>query len=197
MSALHDSVNCAQIFFDARLLARRGLMASSIGERIRELRTTLRLTQDQFGNKIGVKNGVVSAWEKGSAPVPDGRVRIIRDEYNASIDWILKGEGEMFQESTEDPNAKRDAALEYALSLIRKLPAVERNDAVEFIRELVRRCDDDYVSALRKPSSKNAQSDVPEIVIASADDDFNRSGLYCNTIEESPNSTTRVVTLAR
>ena len=118
-------------------------MASSIGERIRELRTTLRLTQDQFGNKIGVKNGVVSAWEKGSAPVPDGRVRIIRDEYNASIDWILKGEGEMFQESTEDPNAKRDAALEYALSLIRKLPAVERNDAVEFIRELVRRCDDD------------------------------------------------------
>jgi transcriptional regulator with XRE-family HTH domain len=148
-------------------------MASSIGERIRELRTTLRLTQDQFGNKIGVKNGVVSAWEKGSAPVPDGRVRIIRDEYNASIDWILKGEGEMFQESTEDPNAKRDAALEYALSLIRKLPAVERNDAVEFIRELVRRCDDDYVSALRKPSSKNAQSDVPEIVIASADDDFN------------------------
>ena len=150
-------------------------MASSIGERIRELRTTLRLTQDQFGNKIGVKNGVVSAWEKGSAPVPDGRVRIIRDEYNASIDWILKGEGEMFQESTEDPNAKRDAALEYALSLIRKLPAVERNDAVEFIRELVRRCDDDYVSALRKPSSKNAQSDVPEIVIASADDDFDEA----------------------
>ena len=136
----------------------------------------LKLTQEQFGENIGVKNGVVSAWEKGSAPVPEGRVRIIRDEYNASVDWLVKGEGEMFQESTEDPNARRDAALDYALSIIRRLPADAKNDAVEFMRELVRRCDDDYAAALRKTPSKPGEEPAPvqEIYIAPADDDFEK-----------------------
>ena len=149
-------------------------MASSIGKRIRELQTTLKLTQDQFGNKIGVKNGVVSAWEKGAAPVPEGRIRIIRDEYNANMEWILKGEGEMFQENTDDPNARRDAALEYALSILRKLPDDARNDAVEFARELVRRCDDEYAASAKAtaPKPSEPQASKPVAIIASADDDF-------------------------
>ena len=79
----------------------------------------------------------------------------------------------------QEKRCKKGQALLHAGDLTEKLGlvlegsvTVESNDAVEVIRELVRRCDDDYVSALRKPSSKNAQSDVPEIVIASADDDF-------------------------
>ena len=149
-------------------------MASSIGKRIRELRTTLRLTQDQFGNKIGVKNGVVSAWEKGAAPVPEGRIRIIRDEYNANMEWILKGEGEMFQENTDDPNARRDAALEYALSILRKLPDETRSDAVEFVRELVRRCDAERAAAAKAAVSKPEQPQETESItyIHSAEDDF-------------------------
>ena len=136
----------------------------------------LRLTQEQFGENIGVKNGVVSAWEKGSAPVPEGRVRIIRDEYNASVDWLVKGEGEMFQECAEDPNARRDAAMGYALSIIRRLPADAKHDAVEFMRELVRRCDDDYAAALRKspPNSGSDSDPAQQIYIASADDDFEK-----------------------
>ncbi len=149
-------------------------MASSIGKRIRELRTTLKLTQDQFGVKIGVKNGVVSAWEKGAAPVPEGRIRIIRDEYNANMDWILKGEGEMFQENSEDPNARRDAALEYALSILRKLPDETRSDVVELAREFVRRCDAERAESVKTSVSKPSQPQVSENVpiIASADDDF-------------------------
>ena len=149
-------------------------MASSIGKRIRELRTTLKLTQDQFGNKIGVKNGVVSAWEKGAANVPEGRIRIIRDEYNANMEWILNGEGEMFQENTDDPNARRDAALEYALSILRKLPDETRSDAVEFVRELVRRGDAERAAAAKAAASKAPQTPAPDPVtlIASAEDDF-------------------------
>ena len=151
-------------------------MATSIGKRIRELRTALKLTQDQFGNNIGVKNGVVSAWEKGAANVPEGRIRIIRDEYNANMEWILNGEGEMFQESTEDPNARRDAALEYALSILRKLPDDARSDAVEFVRELIRRCDEASAapakSSAPKTSPKPKSEPKPEPIIASADDDF-------------------------
>ena len=58
-------------------------MSSSVGDRIKELRTALKLTQVQFAENIGVKGGVVSAWEKGSAPLPQGRRLIISDTYGA------------------------------------------------------------------------------------------------------------------
>ena len=101
-------------------------MSSSVGDRIKELRSHLKLTQVQFAKKIGVKGGVVSAWEKGAAGLPHGRLLIICNEYGVNADWILKGKGKMFEPPSAQSGSPREAALEYARSFLKKLPENSR-----------------------------------------------------------------------
>ena len=143
-------------------------MSSSVGDRIKELRTALKLTQVQFAENIGVKGGVVSAWEKGSAPLPQGRLLIISDTYGVNSNWIMKGEGEMFASESDAPKSKRDAALDYVCSILRDLPEERRRDATEFLRELVRRFDSDY-----EKGTPEAEPEFDEYEVVPADDDFN------------------------
>lgn len=146
-------------------------MSSSVGGRIKKLRLALNLTQAEFAEKIGVKGGVVSAWENGNAPLPQGRLLIICGEYGVNSDWILKGEGEMFSDQTAAPKSNRDAALEYARSILEKLPEETRSDAVEFLRELARLCDEG--EGVVKSDAKSELTDGDTILVPSADDDFN------------------------
>lgn len=68
--------------------------------RIKELRKSLRLNQESFGTKLGVKKSAVSKWEHGY-PVPDSAIRLMTKEFNANPDWLATGKGEMFNESDD------------------------------------------------------------------------------------------------
>ncbi len=124
---------------------------SAVGDRIRKLRRSLGLTQEEFAENIGVKGGVVSAWEKGNAPVPYGRVLMLGEAYNVNERWITSGIGEMFATTDKQPGkTPREHAEDYLLSLIDKLPPAARRDAVDFCRLVVRKYDPDYGDGSRR-----------------------------------------------
>ncbi len=67
-----------------------------MNEQIRELRKTLKLTQQGFSDRLGVKRNTVAQWEIGVNNLSDQVVRSICREFNVNETWLRTGEGEMF-----------------------------------------------------------------------------------------------------
>lgn len=72
------------------------------GERIRELRKTLKMTMEQFGEKIGVTKSTISNIENGNRNATEHMVKSICREFNVDYIWLTTGDGEMFVEKTKD-----------------------------------------------------------------------------------------------
>lgn len=64
-------------------------------ERLKELRKSLNLTQQEFADKIGVKRNTIAQYESGrNAPI-DAVITLICRTYGVSEAWLRTGEGEM------------------------------------------------------------------------------------------------------
>lgn len=67
-----------------------------MNERIKELRKILELNQTDFGNRIGIKQGSVAAYESGARIPIDAVIISICREFGVNEEWLRSGEGEMF-----------------------------------------------------------------------------------------------------
>lgn len=67
-----------------------------MNERIKELRKTLGLTMEKFGERVGVKKNTVSQWEHGINNLPEQSFKSICREFNVNPKWLKDGIGEMF-----------------------------------------------------------------------------------------------------
>ena len=68
------------------------------GERVKEIRKSLDLTLERFGEKLGVTKVAISNIEKGNRSLTDQMAKSICREYNVSYDFLIDGEGEMFSD---------------------------------------------------------------------------------------------------
>lgn len=82
-----------------------------MNERIKKLRKTLDLTQQKFADKIGVKRNTVGQWEIGRNEVTDAIIFSICREFHVNEEWLRTGEGEMFEELTEQQKILKYTAL--------------------------------------------------------------------------------------
>ena len=65
-------------------------------DRIHELRTTLNLTLEKFGKRLGVTKVAISNIEKGNRNVTDQMRKSICREYGVNEIWLTSGTGKMF-----------------------------------------------------------------------------------------------------
>ena len=72
------------------------------GERVKEVRKSLNLTMEQFGNKLGVTKVAISNIEKEKRNLTEQMSRAICRGFNVSEEWLKTGEGEMYQQLSED-----------------------------------------------------------------------------------------------
>ncbi len=66
------------------------------GERVREIRKELGLTLERFAEKLGVGKTAISKLENGERSLTDQMAKAICREYNVSYDYLINGDGEMF-----------------------------------------------------------------------------------------------------
>lgn len=71
-------------------------------ERVKELRKTLGLTLEKFGDRLGIKKAAVSKIEKGENSLTDANIKAICREFSVDYMWLTTGEGEMFVETDDD-----------------------------------------------------------------------------------------------
>ena len=73
-----------------------------MNERLKKLRKALDLTQQEFGDRIGIKRNTLANYEIGRNEPIDAVVNLICREFSVSETWLRTGEGEMFMERTRD-----------------------------------------------------------------------------------------------
>lgn len=72
------------------------------GERVKELRKSLSLTLEKFGQRIGVGKSTISDIENGRRSLSEHMTKSICREFGVDYMWLTTGEGEMFVESDDD-----------------------------------------------------------------------------------------------
>lgn len=80
------------------------------GERVRKIRrsSSVNLTMEKFGEKIGLKKSAISLIESGRNSLTDSNVRNICREFGVDYRWLTTGEGDMFP----DPDVEFLAAID-------------------------------------------------------------------------------------
>ena len=114
-----------------------------LGERIKKVRRSLDLTQQEFGGRIGIKPNSISLIESGNRNASEQVVLAVCREFNVSEVWLRTGEGEMIVPKEAD--ALDELVKQYGLSdgdhvLIEKflkLKPVERQAVIAYMQEVV------------------------------------------------------------
>ncbi len=70
-------------------------------ERVKELRKSLNLTLEEFGQKIGVGRTAISRIERSERSLTNQNRLAICREFNVNETWLRTGEGEMFLEAPD------------------------------------------------------------------------------------------------
>lgn len=65
-------------------------------ERVKTLRKELKLTQTEFGEKLGRNVRTIQYYEAGNRQIDSATIKLICSVYNVNPDWLLNGTGEMF-----------------------------------------------------------------------------------------------------
>ena len=71
-------------------------------ERVKEIRQTLKLTLEKFGEPIGLKKSALSLIENGKNSLTDANIKAICREFGVDYIWLTTGEGEVFVESDDE-----------------------------------------------------------------------------------------------
>ncbi len=63
-------------------------------ERLKELRKTLGLSQDAFGERIGLSGGAISLLEKAKRNFTEQVIKAICREFSVNEEWLRSGTGD-------------------------------------------------------------------------------------------------------
>lgn len=72
----------------------------TIGERVKELRKQVNLTQQAFADRLNLKRNTVGSYEVNVVEPSDRTISDICREFNVNETWLRTGEGEMFNQIT-------------------------------------------------------------------------------------------------
>ena len=73
-----------------------------MNERIKELRKALKLTQQEFADRLNIKRGAIANYEVGRNEPIDAVISLICKEFNVNEEWLRDGTGEMFRAEEEN-----------------------------------------------------------------------------------------------
>ena len=115
----------------------------NIGNRIKELRKALGLTQTAFAEKIGRSKRSIQEWESGRNEPPERALRLIEQTFNVNPEWLRHGRGEMFLKKEEPARDPFEAAAEAVIDAIMekrdiKLSPAKKKKVVKKLAELMK-----------------------------------------------------------
>lgn len=104
-----------------------------MNERLKELRKSRDLTQKQFAEQLGVDRSLVVKWESGDRPIPLVQMKVICAEFNASLEWLRDGKGEMMKR----PMTRRELLVEEACQIFESLSPLKQKIAMEVTQHFI------------------------------------------------------------
>lgn len=108
-----------------------------MSERLVQLRKILKMSQQEFADKLNIKRGTVANYECGRNEPIDAVITLICREFNVSENWLRTGEGEMFL-----PMDKEKELAKLTVNFLKSEPESFRN---RFISLLSRMTDEEWL----------------------------------------------------
>jgi transcriptional regulator with XRE-family HTH domain len=97
-------------------------------QRIKIFREALNLSQGEFAEKLGMKQGSISDVERGKANVSRKLINLLQSNFNLNESWLIQGEGSMFDKGGQiATNAKTVADINYPIEQA-ETPFIELGD---------------------------------------------------------------------
>lgn len=93
----------------------------SIGDRVKELRSELKLTQLDFGRRIGTSGATVSTTESGKTTPDNQTILLICREFGVRREWLEFGEEPKY---TKDLNNSPEMLVPDLVAVLSEYPAV-------------------------------------------------------------------------
>lgn len=106
-------------------------MNYEIGKRVRKIRLQKGISQEQFGELIGIKKAAVSKIENVDNSLSRSNLISICKQFNINEEWLLYGKGEMFIPTSRENEIR--AFFENAMSSDTDLAKIQR----KFINTLI------------------------------------------------------------
>lgn len=89
----------------------------TVNERVKELRKSMNLTLEKFGNSLGVGKSAIFKIESGENNLTDQMIKLMVKEFGVNENWLRTGDGEMFPEYT-----RADAIAKLADDIMTEVP---------------------------------------------------------------------------
>ena len=107
-----------------------------VGRRIKLLRETLDISQREFCKLLSLSGGYIANIEANLREPNERLIKLIVSEFSVNEDWLLAGDGQMFDIKVKDERSSR------LLSLFNNLPKKYQDVVFDLIYSL-RKADDD------------------------------------------------------
>lgn len=75
---------------------------NSINFRLKEIRDKERLSQASFGKRLKISQSQIASYETGYRNITDRTIKDVCREFNINEDWLLTGEGDMYNNQKTD-----------------------------------------------------------------------------------------------
>lgn len=72
-----------------------------MNQRLKKLRKSLDITQQEFADRLGIKRNTVATYESGKSNPSDSAVMLICREFNVNEEWLRTGNGDIFIEKSD------------------------------------------------------------------------------------------------
>ena len=93
-----------------------------MNERLKEVRLALHLSQDAFGQRIGMTGGGVSHLENGKRNFTEQVIKLICKEFDIDYIWFTTGNGEMLStDNDEELMVQLDAIMTGETTFLKNL----------------------------------------------------------------------------
>ncbi|MCL2194182.1 MAG: helix-turn-helix domain-containing protein [Treponema sp.] len=102
----------------------------TVNERVKQLRTSLKMSQTEFGRAIFLSNGYIADMELGKKKVNDRIIHLISLTFGVSEVWLKDGTGSMFFTTPAEK-------LQRLTSLFNELPPRFQDYVVTQIEQLL------------------------------------------------------------
>lgn len=127
-----------------------------MNERVKQLRKTLDLTMEKFGDRLGVKKNSISQIESGKNSLTEQMIKSICREFDVDEEWLRNGTGSMFIERTRDEEIAKfigtiqsvddDSFMKKFISMLAKLDESEWKLLEKMALKLTKENEEDQVS---------------------------------------------------
>lgn len=104
---------------------------NAVNERLKKLRKTLDLTQQEFAAKIGSKRNTIAKYETNTNVPSAAVISLICREFNVNEEWLRTGEGDMFL-----PTNRRDEISKFMSQLMQEEKESFKNRLISILADL-------------------------------------------------------------